>query len=69
MDGKQWTKVISNGEALRSPTTIRLNPVQAKFLRITLTKSEEIIHGERRGQPYDYEVVWNMRELKIYGFY
>jgi hypothetical protein len=33
-----------------------------------LTKSEEIIHGERRGQPFDYEVAWTMREMKVFGF-
>jgi mono/diheme cytochrome c family protein len=68
MDGKQWTSIVSNGESLRSPTTIRFAPVQTRFIRITLTKSEEIIHGERRGQPFDFEVAWTMRELRVYGY-
>ena len=67
-DGNTWTKIISNGEATGSNNRIRFNPVKAKFLRMTLTKSEEIVHGERRGQPFDYEVSWNMRELKVFGF-
>lgn len=66
-DGKTWTKVVSNGEGTGSNSTIRFAPAMAKFMRMTLTKSEEIIHGERRGQPFDFEVVWNMRELKLYG--
>ncbi len=68
MDGKQWTKIVSNGEGSGANTTIRFDPVQAKFFRIILTKSESIVHGERRGQPFDYEVAWTMREFKVYGF-
>jgi mono/diheme cytochrome c family protein len=68
LDGRHWTKVISNREGTGSMTTIRLEPTEAKFIRMTLTKSEEIIHGERRGQPFDFEVVWTMREVKVYGF-
>lgn len=68
MDGKQWTKVITNGQGTRSSMAIRFDSVKAKFLRITLTQSETIVHGERRGKPFDYEVVWTMREFKIYGF-
>jgi hypothetical protein len=37
-----------------------------RFLRITLTKDESVVHGERRGRPFDYEVVWNMREAKLF---
>jgi hypothetical protein len=32
-----------------------------------LTKTEPIVHGERRGKPFDYEVTWTMRELKVFG--
>ena len=67
-DGKQWTKIISNGEGTNSTTVKRFKLVDAKFIKITLTKSESIVHGERRGQPFDFEVAWNMREFKIYGF-
>jgi hypothetical protein len=67
-DGKNWTNVVPNGEAASSFTLIRFNPAQAKYLRITLTKSEEVIHGERMGRPFDFEVAWTMRELKLYGF-
>jgi len=65
-DGRTW-KVLTNGEGIGSNTVIRFAPTALKFLKITLTRSEEIIHGERRGQPFDYEVVWNMREMKLYG--
>ncbi len=68
MDGKQWTKIITNGEGSGSSTTIRFNPVEARFVRMTLTKSESIVHGERNGKPFDFEVVWTMREFKLYGF-
>ena len=37
-------------------TTIRFIRLKQNLLRITLTKSESIVHGERRGQPFDYEV-------------
>lgn len=67
-DGVNWTKVITNGEGKNANTIIHFAPVKAKYLRITLTKSEEIVHGERRGQPFDFEIVWNMREMKVYGF-
>lgn len=66
-DGTNWTKVISNGEGIAQTSIIRFNPVTTKFLRLTLTKSESIIHGERRGQPFDFEVTWTMRELKVFG--
>ena len=67
-DGQQWTKIITNGEGTGANNTIRFKPVQTKFLRITLTKSESIVHGERRGQPFDFEVAWTMREFKVLGF-
>jgi len=67
-DGKQWTKVKERQEGTGSSTTVRFHPVESKFLRMTLTKSAEVIHGERRGKPFDYEVVWNMREMKLYGY-
>lgn len=67
LDGKQWTNVITKREGTGASMTIRFDPVNAKFLRITLTKSETIVHGERRGKPFDFEVAWTMREFKIYG--
>lgn len=67
-DGKQWTNVISNGQGQGPTNHVRFDAVKAKFLRMVLTKSEAIVHGERRGKPFDYEVVWNMRELRLYGF-
>ncbi len=66
-NGTQWTKIITDGADAGPSTAIRFTPVQAKFLRMTLTKSDSIVHGERRGQPFDFEVVWAMRELKLYG--
>ncbi len=68
MDGKQWTKIVANGAGVGSSTAIRFDAIKTKFLKITLTKSESIVHGERRGQPFDYEVAWTMREFKFYGF-
>lgn len=67
-DGITWNKVILNGAGIEQNSVIRFAPAPAKFLRMTLTKTEQIFHGQRRGQPFDYELVWNMRELKIYGF-
>jgi mono/diheme cytochrome c family protein len=67
-DGNTWTTIVSEGAGSGSNNRIRFDPVKAKFVRITLTKSEEVVHGERRGQPFDFEVTWNMRELKVYGF-
>jgi hypothetical protein len=66
-DGQTWTNVYI-GEGTGSSNKIRFTPVEAKFLRITLTKSEEVVHGERRGTPFDFEVLWNMREMKLFGF-
>ncbi len=66
-NGEDWTEIIRKGKGEASPTVIRFDPVEAKFLKITLTQSEKIVHGERMGQPYDYEVAWTMRELKLYG--
>jgi mono/diheme cytochrome c family protein len=66
-DGKQWTKVITSGQGDKPQMSIRFQPVQVKFLKMTLKKSEEIVHGERRGQPFDYEVVWSMRTFKLFG--
>ncbi len=68
MDGTQWTKVITEGAGTGAKNTVRITPTKTRFIRMTLTKSESIVHGERRGQPFDFEVAWNMRELKIYGF-
>jgi mono/diheme cytochrome c family protein len=67
MDGTQWTTIVSKGQGGQASMAIRFDPVKAKFLKMTLTKSEEIVHGERRGQPFDYEVVWAMRELRLFG--
>jgi mono/diheme cytochrome c family protein len=68
VDGKEWKKIIANQEGTGSSMTVRFDSVDARFLRITLTKSETVVHGERRGKPFDYEVAWTMRELKLYGF-
>ncbi|MEZ4774856.1 MAG: discoidin domain-containing protein [Bacteroidia bacterium] len=66
-NGKDWTDVIADGKGNGARSLIRFSPVEAKFLRITLTQSAEIVHGEKLGQPFDFEVPWTMRELKIYG--
>jgi mono/diheme cytochrome c family protein len=67
-DGTQWTKIISNGKGIGQNSIIRFSPVQTKFIKLTLTESESIVHGERRGQPFDFEVAWTMREFKLFGF-
>jgi mono/diheme cytochrome c family protein len=67
MDGKQWTTIVAGAQGARPQMAIRFDPVQAKFLKMTLKKSETIVHGERRGQPFDFEVVWAMRGLKLFG--
>lgn len=67
-DGSQWTKIIENGEGTGASVRISFEPVQARFLRMTLTKSETVVHGERRGEPFDFEVPWAMREMKLYGY-
>ncbi|HYF69437.1 MAG TPA: c-type cytochrome [Ohtaekwangia sp.] len=67
-NGSDWVNVVSNGQGRGSFTSIRFGPMKAKYVRITLTRSETVVHGERRGQPFDFEVVWNMRELSFYGF-
>jgi hypothetical protein len=66
-DGSSWTKIISEGSGTGPNNMIRFDPVKTKFVRVTLTKSEQVVHGERRGKPFDFEVAWNMRELKVYG--
>jgi hypothetical protein len=67
MDGKTWNTIVDNATGNGAFTTIRFDPVQTKYLRMTLTKSESVVHGERRGQPFDFEVVWSMRELRLFG--
>jgi hypothetical protein len=67
LDGKQWTKILTQAKGTGGFTSIRFEPVSAKFLRLTLTKSEPIIHGERLGKPFDFEVTWTMREMKIFA--
>lgn len=68
MDGQKWDKVVDKAAGERPSVAIRLEPVKARFLRITLTKSDSVVHGELRGQPHVYEVPWTMREMKLYGF-
>ncbi|WOK06261.1 discoidin domain-containing protein [Imperialibacter roseus] len=68
MDGKQWTKLLENAKGDNASMAIRIDPVETKFLRMTLTKSDSVVHGEFRGKPIDFEVTWTMREMKLYGF-
>jgi mono/diheme cytochrome c family protein len=67
MDGQQWTPIVTKGQGSKASMAIRFDAVKTKFLKITLTKSEEIVHGERRGKPFDFEVVWAMREFRLFG--
>lgn len=67
-DGVNWTTIVSNGVGLKSPTRVLFDPVNAKFIRITLTESGEVVHGTRRGKPFDFEIVWKMREFEVYGW-
>lgn len=66
-DGSNWEKVVANGEGTGSFTQIRFDPRTCRFVRLVLTRSESVIHGERRGRPFDYEVTWTMRELRLFG--
>jgi len=45
---------------------IKVSPRTTKYVKFTLNKSEEVVHGEKRGRPFDYGVTWNMRELKLF---
>jgi mono/diheme cytochrome c family protein len=67
-DGLTWTKVKIKQQNMGPSSTIKIEPVETKFVRMTLTKSGEIVHGERRGKPFDYEVPWSMREVRLFGF-
>ncbi len=66
-DGENWTTIIRDGASPDSPTRITFEPVEARFLRITLTQSEQSVPGTRRGKPHIYEVPWNMREFELYA--
>ncbi len=68
MDGENWQTIIEGEEGKEADMIIQFDRVSTKFIRITLNESLEVIHGQRRGQPFDYEVVWNMKEMKVYGF-
>lgn len=69
IDGQKWNKVITNAVGDSNFTLIRLpSATTAKFFRIVLTKDEQVVHGERRGLPHDYEVTWTMREMKIFSY-
>ena len=65
-DGKTWQRIVTNAEGKSDYTVVKIPVRPARYIRFTLTRSEEIIHGERRGLPFDYEVTWNMRELKVF---
>lgn len=66
-DGASWEQLLSDVEPVSPSSRILFEPVQTKFVRITLTRSEAIVHGELRGRPHDFEVPWTMREMKIFG--
>lgn len=65
-DGKTWERISADAAGTSDYTVIKIPAHSARYFRFTLTKSEEIIHGERRGLPFDYEVTWNMREMKVF---
>lgn len=66
-DGENWKKVVENGASPDSPTRMIFEPVSARFVRITLTKSEEIVHGTFRDKPIEYEVPWQMQEFELFA--
>jgi len=69
LSNAEGSSLSTNQPASRTThTTIRFAPAEAKFMRLTLTKSEEVYHGTRMGKPFDYEVPWTMREMAVYGF-
>ena len=67
VDGKSWSKVLTAQQPQSNDVVIRIPPTEVKLIRLVLTKDEQVVHGERRGVPYDYEVVWNMSELKFFA--
>jgi mono/diheme cytochrome c family protein len=65
-DGKTWERVATDAEGKGGDTVIKIPVHPARYIRFTLTKSEEIVHGEKRGLPFDYEVTWQIREMKLF---
>lgn len=67
-NGSEWNKLELQRKETGSSSVLQFDPVKTKYFRITLTEDEQVVHGERRGQPFDFEVTWNMREMKLYGY-
>ncbi|PIB28879.1 sorbosone dehydrogenase [Maribacter sp. 4G9] len=58
MDGSSW-KEIEKGEGEQADVSLIFDPVEAKFIRMSLTKNF--------GPQEDREIPWSMRQMKIYG--
>jgi hypothetical protein len=67
-DGKSWTDLIPEGKSADNPGKIRFAPTEMKFLRITLTESQQEVEGEWFGRKRIYKIPWVMRELVIWGW-
>ncbi len=67
-DGNEWTDIIPNGHSTKNPSRIRFAPTELKFLRITLTESQQDVEGERFGRVHTYNIPWVMRELVVWGW-
>jgi mono/diheme cytochrome c family protein len=65
-DGETWKRIATDAEGKGDYTVIKIPVHPARYIRFTLTKSEEIVHGEKRGLPFDYEVTWQMSEMKVF---
>ena len=55
MDGTTWSEPLAEGAGQNPTTTITIKPVQAKFVRITQTGTEE-------NAP-----VWSIQSLRLYA--
>jgi mono/diheme cytochrome c family protein/glucose/arabinose dehydrogenase len=67
-NGSDWIDLISEGKSTDNPSRIRFAPTEAKFLRMTLTASQQDVEGERRGRKRIYKIPWIMRELVVWGW-
>ncbi len=68
LDGNEWSTLIENGTCSDEDVRMKFEAVDARFIKIELTESQERVEGERWGEPHTYEVPWRMREFQIYGW-
>jgi hypothetical protein len=66
-NGSEWADLIPDGKSTDNPSRIRFDPTETKFLRITLTESQQDIEGEWFGRKRIFKTPWVMRELVVWG--